>query len=210
MGEARRKMQKLRESLLWQAESWCFSPSDWETSLVDEILDIPIVHVPRMLRNQIDWMGMPSQRCHENAFWYEKNDPTNQTKAVTGWWFQGMEFILHSVVGCDRQYRCITPTDGNDDVIHFRPDPKIEWVSKDGHLAALRNGQEIGIGVRPFPKFTIAQNTLMLRRLLSGTKPRNASEFTSDEMKNLLDENLSYEERNLIFSLTTGISVPVY
>ncbi len=191
-------MQKLRDGLLWQAESWCFPPSDWEVSVVNEILEIPVVYVPRLPRDEIDWMGMPPQHCHQNALWYEQNDPTNRTKSVTGWWLQGMEFILHSVIGCDGQYRCITPTARNDEEIQFFPDPKVEWVPKNGHLVAKRNGREIGVGVRRFPKFTIAQNTLMRSRLLSGMNPKSASEFTLDEMKILLDENLSAEERNMI------------
>jgi hypothetical protein len=151
-----------------------------------------------MPRKDIDSMGMPSQQCHENTRWYERNDPTRRAKSVAGWWLQGTEFILHSVLGHEGQFCCITPTDRNEDEIQFFPDPKIEWIPKSGHFAARRNGQEVGVGVRRFPKFTIAQNALMRSRLLSGMSPHRASEFTSDELNALLIENLSDHERELI------------
>lgn len=198
MGEAKHKLKKLRDGLLWQAESWCFAPSAWERELVEEILCLHVHNVPRLPIKDIEWMGMPPGECHSNTRWYERNDPTKQSKSVTGWWLSGTDFILHSVLGCESQYMCITPTARGETEIQFFPDPQIQWVEIDNRIAAFRNSQEIGIGVRRFPAFTIAQNEVMRTRLLSGMNPHHASEFSPNEMNALLLENLTPDERELV------------
>jgi hypothetical protein len=198
MGEAKQKLQKLRDGLLWQAEGWCFPATVWESELVEEILNLPSFKIPRLSNKELRSMGMPPGECHSNTRWYERNDPTKETKSVTGWWLQGVEFILHSVLGRNGQFMCITPTARNETEIQFFPDTKIEWIEADNHIAAFRNGREIGLGVRPFPAFTIAQNEAIRARLLSGMSPHQASEFSAEEINNLLLENLTEAERILV------------
>jgi hypothetical protein len=57
MGEAKQKLKKLRDALLWEAEGWCFAPSKWESDLVEEILCLPVDTVPRLPIKEIEWMG---------------------------------------------------------------------------------------------------------------------------------------------------------
>jgi hypothetical protein len=208
VGEAKQKMRELRDRMLWQAEGWCFAPSAWERELVGEIVQLPAHTLPRMPTKDIEWMGMPASECHANTRWYERNDPTKRSKSVTGWWLQGMEFILHSVLGCNGQYMCITPTPRNESEIRFFPDSKIEWFEAGEFFTAFRNGREVGIGVRRFPAFTVAQNSMMRERLLSGMNPHRASEFSLDEMNALLRENLTPEEFALVGYPTTDLNHP--
>jgi hypothetical protein len=198
MGEAKHKLKKLRDGMLLHAEGWCFAPSAWESELVKEILRLPVYSVLRMPIEDLKWMRMQPNECHSNTLFYEQKDPTKQSKSITGWWLQGTEFILHSVVGCEGQFRCITPSASGETEIQFYPDSKIQWIEADNRTAAFRNGEEIGNGVRRFPAFTIAQNTIILNRLLSGMNPHHASEFSRDEMNALLLEYLTPDELPLV------------
>jgi hypothetical protein len=198
MGDAKKNLAAFREGLLSQALRWCFAPSAWENDLVAQIVAMPSHRVPRMSASDLAWMGMPANECHANTRWYEKNDPTQESKSITGWWLQGMEFILHSVLSRQGQYVCITPTARDDSEIQFFPDPKIEWIVRDNCFCAMRNGHEIGLGVRRFPSFTIAQNEILIARLNSGMNPHRASEFNPEEIHQLLLQNLTKEEMALV------------
>lgn len=178
MGESKRRREELRQRLLTQADGWTFAPTRWEATLVEELLDQPAFLVPRMPAEDIAWMRMPANECHANTRWYKKNDPTGQSKSVTGWWLQGLDFVLHSVLGNGGQYMCITPTADGETTLSFVPDPKIEWVETGEVYTARRNGQLIGMGVRRFPAFTIAQHKTVRARLLAGMDPYRAIEFS--------------------------------
>lgn len=191
MGEAKLRREQMRAIMLAQADNWSRPASAWEADLVAELLDMPVVHVPRLSAEDIAWMGMPPNECHANTRWYEANDPTGQAKAVSGWWVQGLDFVLHSVLGNKGQYRCITPSRGGETELFFIPDPKIAWVERGERLAPLRNGQEVGLGVRRFPAFTTALNDIVRQRLVSGINPYQAMQFTPDEMDRLKRDYLS-------------------
>ena len=41
---------------------------------------------------------MVPKKCHANAGWYAENDPTGNSRMVTGWWQQDDKYLHHSVV----------------------------------------------------------------------------------------------------------------
>lgn len=150
MGEAKLKREKLRATLIGEMEKWTFPPSAWETQLVAELSALPSIRVERWPQRVLAEMGMPAKHCHENASWFEKNDPESKSRQVTGWWKQDMGYVLHSVVERDGEMACITPTPYHDDHLDFVPDPAIDWHEdkEKGVFVAYRNGVKIGPGVR--------------------------------------------------------------
>ncbi|MER8417908.1 hypothetical protein [Mesorhizobium sp. M1329] len=194
MGEARRRREEIRGHLLAQVNEWSFPPTPWEAAVVAELLDREFRHVERLSDQELQYMRMPSNECHANARWFEKNDPTRQAKSVTGWWVQGLNFVLHSVLSNGKDYRCITPSIGDERNIPFIPDIAITWIETGEVYSATRNGQLIGVGVRRFPALTIAQNAIIRSRLLAGYDPYRAGEFTAQEMRILRDAHLTVSE----------------
>lgn len=194
MGEAKRRREQLRATMLEQSEFWAGPDSEWETALVEELLDMKVERVPRMAAEDIAWMRMPANACHANTRFYEANDPTGQGKSVTGWWLQGLDFVLHSVLGNNGQYCCITPSAGGETEIFFVPDPNISWIETGDVYSPVRNGQIIGLGVRRFPAFTRAMNDAVSTRLLAGMDPYRAMEFSQEEMALLQAKHLTPDQ----------------
>jgi hypothetical protein len=168
MGQAKVKRDSLRQMLLERGDEWDFLPSSWETAVCAELREEDVIIVPRAPADQLAWMRMPANKCHANARWYVKNDPSNKARVVTGWWVQWPAFVLHSVIETDGQLSCITPSPYNEVEVPFIPDPKISWVENGTVYSAVRLGQIIGPGVRAFPAFTMAQNAIVRERLLQG------------------------------------------
>jgi hypothetical protein len=134
---------------------------------------------------------MPANRCHANARWYSRNDPSGKARVVTGWWVQWPAFVLHSVVETDGQLMCVTPSLYNEVEFPFIPDPKITWMEDGEVYSAVRLGQIVGPGVRVHPAFTMAQNEIVRERLLSGMDPLKVGDFTEEEMEELKQQHIS-------------------
>ena len=98
MGEAKRKLEAMRASMLKDIERWSFPPSDWEESVVASISKLAVVMVERASDEQLAWARMKPQECHANARFMEKNDPDRRTRQILGWWFQQGQYVLHSVI----------------------------------------------------------------------------------------------------------------
>lgn len=195
MEDAKRRADELRAYLLWQAEGWTFPPSEWEAQIIGELQRLQGYRIPRLPDTDMAEFELQPNECHANARRCEQNDVRGETKAVTGWWLQGMEFVLHSVVSHDGELCCVTPSSLGESEINFYPDPLIEWREQDGELAAMRNGRIVGLGVRRFPAFTIAQHELVRMRLKIGMAPDQAMMFSRNEIERLLERHLSPEER---------------
>jgi hypothetical protein len=136
-------------------------------------------------------MRMPANECHANVRWYVKHDPSKKARAVTGWWVQWPDFVLHSVIEMDGQLICITPTQFDEAELPFIPDPKISWIENGEVYSAVRDGRVIGPGIRAFPAFTRARNAIVRERLLAGVDPFRAIEFTDEMMETLKREHVS-------------------
>ena len=161
--------------MLEKSKEWDFPPSPWEVGVCAELRESDVVVVPRVTSTQLAWMHMPTNQCHANVRWYVENDPEKQSLAVTGWWVQWPNFVLHSVVEVAGKVFCITPSPFEDTEIPVIPDPKISWSEGGKVYSAIRNGREIGPGVRVFPAFTMAQSAIVRERLLAGCDPLKAA-----------------------------------
>lgn len=182
MGQAKAKGEQLRKRLLEQNDVWDFPPTDWEAELVNELLDMPVLMVPKAPANQLKEMRLPFNECHENTRWYAKSAPSGAVKSVAGWWvMENATFVLHSVLEQEGHYLCITPTQFSETKIPFIPDEKIMWEPAGDRYEAYRNGQKIGPGVRRFPREAMIQNAAFRARLKSGMNPHRAMNFTPEE-----------------------------
>lgn len=197
MGQAKRRKGALKEQLLLHADWWTFAPTDWEGILVRQLLDLPAFVIPRMDEKDLAAMKMAPNQCHANVRWYERNDPTGQSRAISGWWVRQCDFVLHSVLTNGTDYFCITPGEPGEREIVFIPDPDIVWAESGGNCAALRNGQEIGVGVRRFPALTIAMQEMVRYRLCIGMDPDQAQYFSDEELDALTRQHLTADERKL-------------
>jgi len=117
------------------------------------------------------------------------NDPLKTARAVTGWWVQWPDFVLHSVIEQSGRLICITPTQFDESDFPFIPDPQISWLETGDVYSAVRGGRVIGPGVRAFPKFTMARNAIVRERLVAGVDPFKAIEFSDEMMEALKREH---------------------
>lgn len=187
MGQAKRKRTATLSELLRKSIAFDFPPSPWEAAICRELRarESDILVVPRISNEQLALVRMSAGECHANARWCAEQDPSGKTRAVTGWWVQWPNFVLHSVIEIDGQFFCVTPTPFNETEIPFIPDPKINWIEDGEVYSAIRDGQIIGPGLRAFPEYTMAQNAIVRERLLRGMNPLEASNFTEEEMADL-------------------------
>lgn len=177
MGEAKRKLEELRRSFLAEIESWTFPATEWEARTVAEIRALPSVTVRRYPDEVLAQMRMPPRQCHPNARFMQDNDPERRLRHVVGWWPQGGNYVLHSVVDQYGQYVCVTPAPFHPTLFEFIPDPKITWQDEGDRRIAHRDGVPIGPGVRIDPARTIAEIQLIKAKLLSGMNPYEACRF---------------------------------
>jgi hypothetical protein len=185
MGQAKIQREALRKKMLDKGKDWDFPASSWEAAVCTDLREEDVVMVHRASPGQLAWARMPANECHTNARWYAKNDPTGSARAVSGWWVQWPNFVLHSVVEIEGALICITPSAFNETEFPFILDPKISWVENGEHYSAVRDDKIVGVGVRVFPAFTMAQNAIVRERLLAGAHPLNAGDFTDEEMEEL-------------------------
>ncbi len=185
MGEAKRKREALRRMMLEKGSEWDFPASDWEADLCAELEALPVLIVPRAPADQLASTKMKANECHTNTFWYVGNDPNKISCAVTGWWVQEPCYVLHSVIEQDGRLICITPSAFGETEIPFVPDPKISWQIEGDVRHAMRNGIEIGPGIRKFPALTMAINSIVRERLLAGANPFQAGNFSDEEVAEL-------------------------
>lgn len=185
MGEAKAQREVMRKKMLEKSKDWDFPASPWEASVCASLRKEDVVLVRRASPEELAWARMPLNACHANARWYAKNDPTGRSRAVTGWWVQWPNFVLHSVVETNGTLICITPSAFNETEVPFIPDPKIGWVEDGEHYSAIRNGKIVGVGVRVYPAFTMALNAIVRGRLLKGGNPFEAGDFTDEEFEEL-------------------------
>jgi hypothetical protein len=191
MGEAERHREALRREILELGGEWDFPASSWEEALCAELKASDAVIVTRVPSELLAWMRMRANRCHDNVRWYAENDPSGKSRAVVGWWVQWPIFILHSVVETEGQMFCVTPSSLRDAEFSFIPDPKIN-IQKVGDIySVVRDGHEIGPGVRLHPDFTMAQNRIIRERLLAGADPDKARNFTEKEFDALKRAHIS-------------------
>ncbi|MFO0991881.1 MAG: hypothetical protein U1E67_08130 [Hyphomicrobiales bacterium] len=184
MGQAKIRQAALREHMLAEGKKWEFPTSERERLLCEELLTGEIIRVRRAPDSLLRRMGLKSQDCHSNVWWYVANDPEKKSKAVVGWWLQWPDLVLHSVIRQGDDLICITPQDlSNDHDLHFIPDQKVSWRKDIDGYVAIREGEVIGEWLRIFPEFTMARIAIIRERLLSGIDPIRAIDFGNDEFE---------------------------
>jgi hypothetical protein len=193
MGEAKRKREMLRAEMIRKTREWMEPPSAEEAELAERILRLEPKKVRRLDREQIAWMRMPANHCHANVGWYVKNDPTGESKHISGWLLEWPDATLHSVLGRDGEYMCITPTPFGDQWINFIPDGHIEWKETGDVYSPFRDDRPIPSRVRRFPEFTIARSEFVIRRLESGTNPYDAINIPMSDFGTMIAEHVPPE-----------------
>lgn len=183
MGEAKRNLERVRQSFLAEIDKWAFPATDWEAQTVEELKSMPIRKAIRYPSDALEYMRMMPRQCHVNARFMQDNDPEGRLRQVTGWWLQDANYVLHSVVDQYGQLVCVTPAPPNpENSFDFIPDPKIEWRDEGDHREAYREGSRIGPGLRSDPEKTLALLEVIRMRLLSGMNPYRALQADGERL----------------------------
>ena len=174
MGEARARLERLRETFADSAERWMFARSPWEDRAVADILATPAEVAYRANPATLRQLGLPERDCHTNAERYAARIDA-AAWPVLGWWRQPNVLVLHSVVEIGGRLICVTPSDV-DPSPHFPfiRDPRLAWDGDADGRFCRRDGRRIGPGLRIVPDQVIAETALILSRLESGMNPYEA------------------------------------
>ena len=175
MGEARTRRDALKTRLLQEALRLSMAPSADESALVAELAELEVVRVYRQPRARLDKARMQPRLSHDNARWFERNDPDKSARAVTGWRLTpGGLYILHSVVETGDVLTCVTPSgiDGDPDGFDFIRDPAIEVLLTGDRYRFVRKGVELGYGARKDPEKVISAMAGVRRDLDAGMNPQ--------------------------------------
>jgi hypothetical protein len=174
MGEAKKRRNALTARLLQEAERLSMPPSVDESALVAELDTLDVVRVFRQPRARLERARMRTRMSHDNARWFEKNDPDNKARAVIGWRLSpGGLYILHSIVETGDVLTCVTPSgiDGDAEWFDFVRDPDIEVLPTGDRYRFVRKGVELGYGARRDPQKVIAAMAGVKRDLEAGMNP---------------------------------------
>ncbi len=175
MGEARFKLDRLRETFADSAARWMFARSPWEDRAVVEILACPAEVAYRTDSATLRRLGLPERDCHSNVERYAAARTDIAAWPVLGWWRQPNVLVLHSVVEIDGRLICVTPSDvDSSPSFPFIRDTRLMWDSDDDGRVCRRDGRRIGPGLRIDPDQVIADTRLILSRLQSGMNPYEA------------------------------------
>jgi len=175
MGEAKRRREAQRKLFLAECDLWGQEPTQEEVTLLAQIGQMKKHTIQRVPPEQLAYMRMLPQECHQNCFSYVRLDPNKESRMLSGWWYVDDGYVAHSVVQNDTGMFCITPHFNLVDTIEFIPDSQITWhEGPDGRATPLRNGQPIPKVLRTNPRKRIAQVAILRQRLLSGMDPMKA------------------------------------
>jgi hypothetical protein len=172
MGQAKAKREEMRKQMLVELGRLMAPSSPEEDHLNDKIRALRFYDISRVAAEQLRFMEMEPQQCHQNAAAYVKLDPSGASRHVWGWWKRGGIFYLHSVVRAQGKLLCVTPNEDNDP-LKFAPDDEIEWREEEGVMTPLRMGRKVPYLVRDFPEEVISAANEARDELLAGADPRS-------------------------------------
>ncbi len=175
MGDAKRRKDALKTRLLQETERLSIAASAEERQLVTELDALEIVRVYRQPKDRLQKARMQPRFSHDNARWFEQNDPDKSAKAVTGWRLSpGGLYILHSVVETGGVLTCVTPSGiaGDADWFDFAADPDIEVQLTGDTYTFFRKGIQLGYGARKEPQKVIEAMAEVRRDLEAGGNPQ--------------------------------------
>jgi hypothetical protein len=111
--------------MIKQMARWDFPATEAEAQAIAEIEKLPVITVQRYPAHIIRQMSMPPNECHANARFMVSKDPEGKCRQISGYWPQGGNYVLHSVVDRDGEVFCVTPLQINAaDRFQFIPDPQ--------------------------------------------------------------------------------------
>lgn len=175
MGEAKARLDRLREIFADSAARWMFARTAWEDRAVAEILACPAEVAHRVDPATLRRHRLPERDCHSNAERYAAARADAAARSVLGWWRQANVLVLHSVVEIHGRLICVTPSDVDPNPgFPFIRDPRLVWDSDAEGRFCRRDGHRIGPGLRIDPDQVIADTALILSRLQSGMNPYEA------------------------------------
>lgn len=175
MGEARVRLDRLRETFADSAARWMFARSTWEDRTVAELLARPLELAYRADAATLRSMRLPERDCHSNAERYAIARADAAAQPVLGWWRQANVLVLHSVIEIRGRLICVTPSDVDPSPrFPFIRDPRLVWGRDAEGRFCSRDGRRIGPGLRIDPDQVIADTALILSRLRSGMNPYEA------------------------------------
>lgn len=172
MSEAKIGREKLRAAMIAELERLMVPASAEETALNDEIRALTFYKFDRVPDEQLTYMKMEAQRCHQNAAAYAKLDPSGESRHVSGWWKRNGIFYFHSVILSQTKLYCITPHPDRAP-LQFAPDFEIVWRESGGVMNADRRGSKLPYLVRDFPEKVIEEATAAHEALIKGADPRS-------------------------------------
>lgn len=177
MGEAKRKSEALRRSMLGEMDLWTRPASEYELQLATEISNMTVVIVNRPPREDIIRHGMRPQECHQNCISYCQLDPEGKSTLVSGWWIRGDNYVSHSVIEREGQLFCVTPYIWEERQFRFIVDPMITWKDgPNGTVISKRDGRPLELRVRTDPERTIQQCKDIRDLVIKGMEPFKAWE----------------------------------
>jgi hypothetical protein len=156
MGEGRRKNLEQLAIIRKEMERLTVPYTPEEEALAAEIKKLPVLDIGRGPPEQLQWMRMRPQYCHDNALWMEANDPEKECRAVHGWAVKPGIFILHSVIRQRGDLVCVTPTSMgvHEDSLYFVPDDRLVCKRMEGgQFLFTREEYPVSFGVRSDPAF---------------------------------------------------------
>lgn len=162
---------ELDQFIFRNVEEMAFEPSEWEAKTLLEVLALPRVTVTRPPENQLLAIGMRPNDCHANCAAQAANDPEGRSRHVWGWYINGSDLILHSVVDIGGDWYCLTPqTTSLPSRFQFIPDGQIEWQpSSDGmDLDAFRGGMPLPLTLRKYPQVHIQMRDEFMSLITAG------------------------------------------
>jgi hypothetical protein len=179
VGEAKQRRETFRAAAISDMKRWMKPPFADEPRLLQEIEALPFRLIERAPVHIMEYCLMKPQECHKNAFGYCDNDPSAESKTVSGWWrrtdrYTEPVYVFHSVVQNPTGLFCMTPY-FDETFLVFAPDPNITWTIDDKKLRRhQRDGKPVPYLVRTDPAQVIAEATLVHDRLVSGMNPWEA------------------------------------
>ncbi|WP_010161907.1 hypothetical protein [Sphingomonas sp. PAMC 26617] len=172
VGEAKVRREQLRQKMLVELDRWMTPSLPEEDALNDEIRNLRFYRVNRAPPDQLAYMRMEPQQCHQNAGAYVRLDPSGESRHVSGWWKRGAIFFFHSVILTQTKLFCVTPHHDSSP-LEFAPDFEIAWIEADGVMNSNRRGKPVPFLVRDFPEQVIREATAARESLVAGADPRS-------------------------------------
>jgi hypothetical protein len=186
MGQAKKRMDKLRKDYLQEVEMLSRPPSEDESIIVSALIGLPTVKVVRPSKEILAYMRMKPRQCHVNCRFYADNDPEKKSRWTLGWMTFGDQkaWTCHSVIAIDGRYMCLTPQDNpyTPDEFDFIVDPLLS-IQEDGKI--FRDGMAVRSTcvIRAEPESFARMHASFKDDLLSGMHPNEALNRFNSRMR---------------------------